>query len=96
MVRGAWWDIRDRYENGVSRDDAAAFAKTQRAKWVHLEHCIDYIRQMIKCNADTTLEGPVRAQGHHINDGTEAWRKCYDMEDVFERHRKFSVPISVV
>ena len=63
-----------------------------------MEHCMDYIRQTIKCNADTTLEAPVEYEdGQRSNtDGMNVWRKCYDMDGVFERYVDHRVEFELV
>lgn len=39
---------KDHYHAGLSEDDAFALKQ-------HTEHCLDWLRQYVQCNADTTL-----------------------------------------
>lgn len=59
---------------------------------------MDYLRQTIKCNADTTLESPaVHEDGQRSNtDGMDVRRKCYDMDSVWERYMEHRVPFDMV
>ncbi|KAB5571923.1 hypothetical protein GE09DRAFT_1268259 [Coniochaeta sp. 2T2.1] len=69
LFREAWWDLRTKHENKIYPTEAAQNPdhvhdtfdepETQKEHWDHVERCIDYLRQVIKCNADTTLEAPV-------------------------------------
>jgi hypothetical protein len=72
--------------------------ETQMEKWNHVEHCMDYLRQTIKCNADTTLEAPAEHDDGQISntDGMNVWHKCYDMDFVYESYLKHVVPFVAV
>ncbi|KAB5572549.1 hypothetical protein GE09DRAFT_676430 [Coniochaeta sp. 2T2.1] len=73
LFREAWWDLRTKYENKTYPTEEAQNPshihntfdepETQKEHWDHVEHCIDYLRQVIKCNADTTLSSTRTASG---------------------------------
>ena len=54
----------------------------------HLEHCIDYIRQGLMCNADTTIEPPLYVKDGFGSDGPITGEgiqhQCRDWEAVRE------------
>jgi hypothetical protein len=72
--------------------------ETQQEKRNHVEHCMDYLRQTIECNADTTLEAPAEHEdGQRSNtDGMDVWRKCWDMDYVWERYLEYKVEFDPV
>ena len=49
---------------------------------VHTNHCFDYLRQAILCNADMTLEG--RVLGRDAGPGTDGWGHLH----VCKNHRE--------
>lgn len=55
----------------------------ERGDLKHIHHCLNYLRQMILCNANPTLERTMPEFGTHaINPGTE--RICRDWTRVYE------------
>ena len=51
----------------------------------HLQHCMNYIRQMILCGSDTTLE-PVGSEGVGVTHTCRDWNVVYEtIEDNYER-----------
>lgn len=56
--------------DAVTRNSTLVKAEDDRYVALHLFHCIDYLRQTVVCNMDTTIEWPT-AMGHahvsHIN-----------------------------
>ena len=50
-------------ENSISPD----FSEPLSPKVDHIFHCFDYLRQMILCNADITLEGRAHNAAGHID-----------------------------
>ncbi|EJD36503.1 hypothetical protein AURDEDRAFT_74167, partial [Auricularia subglabra TFB-10046 SS5] len=66
----------------LSRVHRALFPSSSPEKisiW-HSQHCLNYIRQIILCSADTTLE-PVNA----LHSGTSGTHVCRDWKQVIDR-----------
>jgi hypothetical protein len=54
----------------------------------HLDHCLDYIRESLMCNGDTTIETPSRIErkGDHFVggvDGANVVHSCRDWDAIF-------------
>jgi len=98
LFREAWWDLRDKYENRIYTREPDEKPEDQKEKWDHVEHCMDYLRQIIKCNADTTLESPAEHEdGQRSNtDGMNARRKCWDMDSIWARFMEQRVEYDMI
>lgn len=52
----------------------------------HIYHCIDYIRQSIMCNGDTTLEKAMTGEDGNIVRGVDGWgvgHECRSFDTIY-------------
>jgi len=61
----------------------ASFKATTEGLW-HVAHCLDYIRQSLQCNADTSLEWPVEVNGQTLVVGWDNPHECKKWEALWE------------
>lgn len=66
LIRHKIYDIPMRKENSTA--------------W-HIEHCFDYLRQALMCNADTALEHAIEKGGQFV-EGWDVWHECRDWNDL--------------
>ncbi|KAH6638556.1 hypothetical protein BKA67DRAFT_528716 [Truncatella angustata] len=69
---------RDHYHPNLSETDSFALK-------VHTDHCLDWLRQYVQCNADTTLI-PIRWAEHTPTPVVKDWgkRTCVSWEPIME------------
>jgi hypothetical protein len=84
MIREEFWKFIAGSSHLVGSDDTGSnLPERDRLKLRHIGHCFDYLRQMIMCNADMTLEGlaskPAESGGGDHIDGFDVEHQCKDM-----------------
>ncbi|KJA17773.1 hypothetical protein HYPSUDRAFT_146028, partial [Hypholoma sublateritium FD-334 SS-4] len=63
---------------------SAALVDNKREDWPHLRHCLNYLRQLIMCRPDLTLESGYFQDNHFISTTAgsvhvcQDWRKPHD------------------
>jgi hypothetical protein len=76
MIRENFYGLVTRNKTYMDELVATAdFSETLPAKVDHIFHCIDYLRQTVLCNADTTVEGQSHSAATHI-DGYGPLHQC--------------------
>jgi hypothetical protein len=80
MIKSKISRLQDWY-NGENDKEFLAFALGQdEMSDQHIYHCIDYIRQSIMCNGDTTLEKPSTVNGKPMR-GVDGWGVAHECRD---------------
>jgi hypothetical protein len=61
--------------------------EVKREVELHMNHCFDYVRQALKCGADTTLEWDLLDENGNSKGGAGGWgvpHQCRDWKAVLE------------
>ena len=81
----------------VHKEDSASSksANTRSSKKeIHILHCLDYLRQLVMCGGDMTLEWP--APGQRVNvDGWGISHQCQDWNAIYEWSSAHRSPLNI-
>ncbi|KAK9424904.1 putative Tat pathway signal sequence [Seiridium unicorne] len=58
------------------------FEATTHGLW-HVNHCLDYVRQALQCNADLSLEWPVEVNGETLVVGWDNVHECKNWDSIY-------------
>ena len=86
MIRNAWFLVTEKGPDALESFEYFPHQTPGTHIAPHVQHCFDYLRQTLMCNADHTLEPFVAADGKTIQPaGSSGWgveHKCKSWDDL--------------